>query len=89
MFKPALVMNYLVTSGFIWGIMTRHAVNRHGTYDLFVCRIMLNLVDAIISIKWWFFNWWISSVAPNKNVHDGMADQSSTKLLHDSASPNA
>ena len=44
----------MVTSGLILGIMTRPAVNRQGTYDLFVCMKKgqtIDLPDDIINIS--------------------------------------
>ena len=44
----------MVTSGFILGIMTRHAVNRVGTCDLFVCRNRFS--NQVILIKYLIAN---------------------------------
>ena len=84
-------MNCFSHQWFYMGYYDPPAVNRQGTCDLLLCRVMLNLIcinQHHHKHKMVAFQMADQTVLCKKNVHDGTADQSFTSLLHDSVSQN-
>ena len=89
--KPALVMDYLVISGFYmgycdppWGKPPGHLLPAYVQEKMIS---MVCIIDDSISISGRSSNDG-STVLCKQNIHDGMADDCLTSLLHGSMSPN-